>query len=100
MHSHLAKMIGQYLFDERSKKNLLQKEVAEKLGLSAQFLGRIEKGDVMVPQSTLIQLIEILKLSEKKMIQIYQASANLEAKALFTNRGSKNRTAPVKKSTK
>jgi len=89
MHSHLAKMIGVYLLEERTKKRILQKDVAEQLGLSAQFLGRIEKGEVMAPEASLVQLIQILGLSETKMVQIYRTSAGLEAKDLFSAKPTK-----------
>ncbi|MCJ8275210.1 MAG: helix-turn-helix transcriptional regulator [Bdellovibrionales bacterium] len=54
MHSHLAKMLGQYILEKRNKLGILQKELAEETGISAQFLGRIERGDVMVPEPVLL----------------------------------------------
>ena len=83
MHSHLAKMIGQYVLEQRTKLNILQKELAEELEISAQFLGRIERGDVMIPEPVLLKSIEILELNEKRMVQIYRAAAGLSAQSLF-----------------
>ena len=84
LHSHLAKMLGQYILEKRNKLGILQKELAEETGISAQFLGRIERGDVMVPEPVLLKCISYLSLNEKKMVQIYRAAAGLSAQSLFT----------------
>lgn len=78
-------MIGQYVLEQRTKLNILQKELAEDLGISAQFLGRIERGDVMIPEPVLIKGIEVLELNEKKMVQIYRVAGGLSAQTLFEN---------------
>lgn len=83
MHSHLAKMIGQYILDQRTKKGILQKELAEEVEISAQFLGRIERGEVMIPEPVLIACINFLSLSEKKMVQIYRAAGGMSVQTLF-----------------
>ena len=83
MHSHLAKMIGQYLVETRTKKGLSQKELADSIDVSAQFLGRIERGDVMIPEQILINAISFLKLSEKKLTKIYRISSEITASEIF-----------------
>ena len=94
MHSHLAKMIGQYVLEQRNKLGILQKELAEEAGISAQFLGRIERGEVMIPEPVLLKCISYLSLSEKKMTQIYRAAAGLSVQGLFSRtKKSKKRNA-------
>lgn len=84
MHSHLAKMIGQYVLEQRLKLNILQKDLAEETGVSAQFLGRIERGEVMIPEPVLVNCIKTLSLSEKKMTQIYRMAAGMSVQNLFS----------------
>lgn len=84
MHSHLAKMIGQYIVERRQKLGLLQKDLSESLGISAQFLGRIEKGEVMIPEAVLVQSIKVLELKEDKLLKIYRVAANLEVSDIFS----------------
>jgi len=40
---------GKFILSARKSAGLLQYELAKKLGVTAQFLGRIEKGDVSLP---------------------------------------------------
>ncbi len=75
MHSHLAKMLGQYILEERMEKKWLQKDLAKELDMSAQFLGRIEKGEVLIPESALIKSISLLDLKENRLQTIYRISA-------------------------
>lgn len=76
-------MIGLYILEQRNKLGILQKELAEETGISAQFLGRIERGEVMIPEPVLIKCISHLSLSERKMSQIYRAAAGLSVQSLF-----------------
>lgn len=82
MHSHLAKMIGNYVYDSRVKKKILQYELAKKLKMTGQFLGRIEKGDVMIPETALVKTINILSLKEDALLKIYKTAAELHARDL------------------
>ena len=91
MHSHLAKMLGQYILETRTKKRISQKSLASEFEISAQFLGRIEKGDVMIPEKVLIVAINELQLSESKLVNIYRAAAGTSIQALFKSRKKKKR---------
>jgi DNA-binding XRE family transcriptional regulator len=83
MHSHLAKMLGQYISDTRQELSMRQRELANVLGISAQFLGRVEKGDVMIPDDVLSHCISILKLSRAQIITIYRAAGEKKAELIF-----------------
>lgn len=83
MHSHLAKMLGQYIIFTRQEISMRQRELAKTLGISAQFLGRIEKGDVMIPDDILSHCISVLKLSRSQIITIYRASGEKKAEQIF-----------------
>ena len=83
MHSHLAKMLGQCLVESREKKKILQWELAEVMEISAQFLGRIERGEVMIPEPALVKAISFLKISERKITTIYRAASAKKASDLF-----------------
>ena len=91
MHSHLAKMLGQYIYDARTKKGILQRDLAEQIGMSAQFLGRIEKGEVMIPEPALKKAIGYLSLSENKIVSIYRAAAGISAQDLFKDKNKRKR---------
>lgn len=83
MHSHLAKMLGQYIKEIRQKKNILQKDLAFKLQISSQFLGRIERGEVMAPINLLRTIITILELNQSRLNKIYRNAGTKTAKDLF-----------------
>lgn len=89
MHSHLAKMLGQYIFEQRQKLGFLQKDLAGQLDMSAQFLGRIEKGEVMIPDPALKKVIGILSLSENKLTTIYRSAGQLSVQSLFSELSAK-----------
>ena len=93
MHSHLAKMIGQCILEKRKKMNMTQKALAEVLEMSAQFLGRIEKGEVMIPDPALKKAIQCLDLSKTKIVNIYRAAAGISAQDLFSTSKSKKKRA-------
>ena len=84
MHSKLALKLGKYILTERRKQEIKQKTLAAKIGISAQFLGRIEKGEVFMPEKHLIKCIKILSLKEKKMTQIYKSSTLEKVRDLFS----------------
>ena len=91
MHSHLAKMLGQYILDERNRQDILQRELAEDLNMSAQFLGRIEKGEVMIPDPSLRKVIRVLDLHSQKLTKIYRCAADLEVESLFKSNKKRKR---------
>ena len=83
MHSHLAKMIGTYILETRTKKKILQKDFSSKVGVSAQFIGRIERGEVMIPEPLLFKVITFLGLSEKKLTQIFRLAGEQQVQELL-----------------
>ena len=91
MHSHLAKMIGQYILELRAKSDLNQKDLAKKLKISAQFLGRVEKGEVPIPDALLKKCISHLDMDEKKLIQIFRTAGKLEALSLLSKLSKKTK---------
>jgi transcriptional regulator with XRE-family HTH domain len=72
-------MLGSYILESREAHGMLQKDLAKKLKMTGQFLGRIEKGAVGSPRDALIKTINILKLDAKKIIRIHVEAARLEA---------------------
>ncbi len=92
MHSHLAKMLGQYISDTRQEIPMRQRELAKTLGISAQFLGRIEKGDVMIPDGVLSHCISVLKLSKAQIVTIYRTAGEKKAELLFQLSKERSRT--------
>ena len=92
MHSHLAKMLGQYISDTRQEISMRQRELAKTLGISAQFLGRIEKGDVMIPDDVLSHCISILKLSRAQIITIYRAAGEKKAEMILQSSKDRSKT--------
>ena len=93
MHSHLAKMIGNYIYESRQKKHILQYELAKDLDITAQFLGRVEKGDVMIPHNLLLKSIKLLDLKQEKLKRIYRSSGDLTVSDMF----SKKKARPLRK---
>ena len=87
MHSHLAFLIGECLNEHRHKLDITQKQMAKDLGISAQFLGRIEKGDVMAPRTVLIDALLMLNVSNSKITKIYKESAQKTADELIKKMG-------------
>ncbi len=56
----LAKLLGEYILEKRKELGMSQKDLRKSLGFSAQFLGRIEKGKVMIPEKCIVRLINLL----------------------------------------
>jgi DNA-binding XRE family transcriptional regulator len=80
----LAIMIGHYIKESRKKVKLNQNVVAKKVGFSPQFYGRIEKGDVLPPRGTLVQLISILQMEQDVINRIFRAASLSFVEKLFT----------------
>ncbi len=66
-----SKNLGQFILEHRRKLNLTQGALAKRLGMSAQFLGHIEKGEVDIPNDKLTKLIEEFSLSKDAVFKIY-----------------------------
>lgn len=89
-HSHLSTLLGAYILESRLKKNILQKDLAKKLKMTGQFLGRIETGMVGCPRHALVKAINILALDSKKLARIHVDAATSEVFDLLSEaRGDK-----------
>ena len=77
-HSLLSKLIGDYLLQQRRTKGINQNDLAKKLKISPQFLGRIEKGDVMMPERLLVKSYKFLDLKFNEIEKIYKRSCASE----------------------
>ena len=91
---YLNQFLGTYILEARKKLGMNQIDLARALGFSAQFLGRIEKGEIGMPKEGLIKTIEVLCLNENKLHQIYRMAGKLGVQDLFRlSRGHKKKTA-------
>jgi transcriptional regulator with XRE-family HTH domain len=79
----LAQMLGEYILEKRKELGMTQKDLKKSLGFSAQFLGRIEKGKVMIPEKCLVRLINLLELDFSRIEKIYRTYATERVTALF-----------------
>lgn len=82
-HSHLAKSLGAYIFKTRTDKEIMQYELANKLDMTGQFLGRIEKGAVMIPEESLLTAIRVLKLKPTHLVNIFKNASIQDARDLI-----------------
>ena len=64
----LAATIGKSARAARATLGLSQADVAEKLGLSLEFVGRIERGVALPSVPTLVSLAEVLAVSSDEML--------------------------------
>lgn len=63
------KDFGQKIRDVRRSQGLTQELLAEKVGLSASFLGHIERGTRVASLDTLVLLCNTLKISPEYLLQ-------------------------------
>ena len=87
------KQLGDVIKGFRFKADLTQKELAEKLGYSIpQFISLMENGHSKIPMNVLGELISILKIPEKMVLDILVDSYKKEAKEQISigKRKSKN----------
>ena len=76
-------MIGQYFIEQREALGVSQVELATGLGFSAQFMGRIEKGDVGIPEDALVKAVAILNLDPSRIRKIYMYSVTNYIEDIF-----------------
>ncbi len=63
------KDFGQRVREVRRKQSLTQEELAEKVGISASFMGHIERGTRVASLETLIALCNTLNASPQYLLQ-------------------------------
>lgn len=83
-HSILAQMLGRYIVEARKDINMSQAVLAQQVKCSAQFLGKIEKGDALPPELILIRCVRILNLDSKKLRKIYRIASDSNVDSLIS----------------
>lgn len=84
MHSDLAILIGQHIVERRAALRMSQKDLAKILGFSPQFMGQIERGLVMIPESSLVKVINVLNISRAKMKTFYRKASLSYVERLYS----------------
>ena len=91
----IAKYLGPYIKERRqlpkSYLGMSQIELANKLGISAQFLGRVEKGEVPIPHDLQVRMIIELKIPQAVIRDIYMDAAIERGKELMKKAESRKR---------
>lgn len=85
MDTMVRKMLGQYILEKRAAIKLTQVDLAAQLGFSPQFMGRIEKGEVCIPNDALIKAVNVLDLDASKVRKIYTYSASCFVDDIFNS---------------
>lgn len=83
MHSSISLVIGSHIKEMRTRKGIKQKDLSSQLKVSAQFLGKVEKGLVPIPSELLVKSIAILDLKQPLIKNAYLDYAREEASNLF-----------------
>lgn len=83
VHSMLAQMLGVYVVEERKKKKINQAQLAKMIDCTPQFLGRFEKGEVMLPKRLLLKAVTALNLKYDKLKSIHAISSQADFEELF-----------------
>lgn len=84
MHSFIDKdYIAKKIRLERKKANLTQLELAEKVGISAKQLSRIEIGEFMPSLITFLKIINVLKIDIENFGVIVKNKENILLKNLL-----------------
>jgi transcriptional regulator with XRE-family HTH domain len=82
-HSILAQMLGVYVVEERKKQGINQAQLAHLIGCTPQFLGRFEKGEVMLPERLLVKCVSTLDLKYDRLKKIYRLNAERGVDDIF-----------------
>jgi transcriptional regulator with XRE-family HTH domain len=76
MSSALMKSIGRAARQARRARKLTQEDVADRVGVSTQFYGRIERGNALPSVTTLRRMLEVLDLRADELLgtlELYDA---------------------------
>jgi len=76
-------MIGNYILETRLEQGVNQVQLSRELGITPQFMGRIEKGGVMIPEPSLVKSIKVLGLKKKRILEIYRDASQEQALAIL-----------------
>jgi len=78
-----SKKFGKYLIRTRQALGISQLDLSRRLKFSAQFLGRIEKGEVPMPPDALVMAIHILSLDKRQIEAIFVGEFRRKLKELI-----------------
>jgi transcriptional regulator with XRE-family HTH domain len=80
--------LGAYLAESRTKSNMTQAEVADKLGYSsAQFISNIERGVSVAPLKVIGAMIRLYKCDPNDVVRIMMASQLILLRKSLKKRG-------------
>lgn len=78
--------LGAIIKDYRTKAGYTQKDLADKLGYEIpQFISLMENGHSKIPLNILGEIIAILNIPEKKVIEVLLENFEKEARVLISN---------------
>ncbi|MFK8137363.1 MAG: helix-turn-helix domain-containing protein [Bdellovibrionales bacterium] len=80
----LAQTLGNYFRTRRKELGITQKQLKDKLGFSAQFLGHIESGKAMIPEAAFTVIIKELNLDPNELTRIYSDASRKYVEKLFS----------------
>lgn len=75
--------IGELIRNKRLTLGMSQTDLANEIGFSAQFLGRIESGKCPLPKEAFVKITAVLNLDRKKVSKIYIDAAHEYLSSLF-----------------
>src|SRR5947207_24565 len=67
---------GKFLRNMRKKRNLTQKSAAEKLGVAASYICKIETGGCIVPSGSYQKLVEIYSMNQVEQREFHVLMGN------------------------
>jgi len=68
MSKKFLKNIGKIIKDLRKEQNLSQEKLAEKVGISRNYMGMIERAEVNIPILTLYKIAKELEIEPYKLL--------------------------------
>jgi transcriptional regulator with XRE-family HTH domain len=75
MSSALMRSIGRAARQARRARKLTQEDVADRVGVSTQFYGRIERGNALPSVTTLRRMLEVLDLRADALLGVSMSEA-------------------------
>ena len=82
------KIIGQNISDCRKELNLTQEQLAERAGISQQFLSKLENGKGVPSVETIMSLCDAMNLEANKLLTRSAATHNPDAPCRLRSEGS------------
>lgn len=76
------KGMGELVVRRRKELGIPQYALAEKLGFSAQFLGRLEKGKAPIPAPSMKKVVKLLGIKSKEFHKVAAESVKVYAETI------------------